>query len=65
MGSLSNAQIVRCCLAADYLSDSHHTEEYVWGNIFLRPWQVTALVNTVCSCCSWEGTHINHVIFIK
>ncbi len=25
------------------LSDSRRTEEYAWGNVFLRPWQSNSL----------------------
>ncbi len=28
------------------LSDSRHTEEYAWGNIFLRPWRSNSLSKT-------------------
>ena len=67
---LSDARIVRCCLAADYWAivvvlRSTRGVTFSWGL-----GEVTALVNTVCSghscyCRSWEGTHVDHVIFIK
>ncbi len=67
---LSDARIVRCCLAADYWAivvvlRSTRGVTFSWGL-----GEVTALVNTVCIChscyCrSWEGTRIDHVIFFK
>ncbi len=67
---LSDEWITQCCLAADYWAivvvlRSMCGATFSWGL-----GKVTALVNTVCSCCScnyrsWEGTRVNHVIFIK
>ncbi len=62
---LGDEQIIRCCLAADFwaiviLLRSMHGATFSWGLGI-----VTALVNTVCRCHSWEGTRINHVISLS
>ncbi len=67
---LSNEQINKCCLAADFwaivvMLRSMHGVMFSWGL-----GEVTALVNTVCSCrgcnChSWEGTRFNHIISLS
>ncbi len=67
---MSDERINKCCLAADFwaivvMLRSTHGVMSSWGL-----GKVTALVNMVCSCrgcncCSWEGTHINHVISLS
>ncbi len=62
---LSDARIVRCCLAADYwvivvVLRNMHGVMFSWSL-----GEVTALINMVCSCRSWEGTRVNHVISLN
>ncbi len=64
---LSNKQINKCCLAADFWVIAVVLRS-TCGAMFSQDFGiVTALVNMVCSfhnCnyCSWEGTHVNHII---
>ncbi len=67
---LSDKWIIRCCLAMDYwvivIILRSMCETTLSGGLGI----VIALVNTVCSCHSynyhnWKGTCVNHVIFIK
>ncbi len=67
---LSNEGIIKCCLTVDYwviviVLRSMHRAMFSRGLGI-----VTALVNTVCSCCScnchsWKGTHVNHIISLS
>ncbi len=67
---LSDEQITECCLAVDLwaivvMLRSMHEAMFSWGLGI-----VTALVNTVCNCCScnyhsWEGTHVNYIISLS
>ncbi len=67
---LSEEQIIRCCLAADYWA-AVAVLRCMHGAMIIRSLgTVTALVNTVYSCrsCnyrSWEGTRVNHVISLN
>ncbi len=67
---LSKERIIRCCLAADYLAAVAVLRCMCGATIIRSLGTVTALVNTVYSCCScnyrsWEGTCVNHVISLN
>ncbi len=67
---LSDEQINKCCLAADFWAIVVVLRSTRGGTFSQGLGIVTALVNTVCSCrsCnyhSWEGTRVNHVISLS
>ncbi len=67
---LSEEQIIRCCLAADYWAAVAVLRCMRGATIIRSLGTVTVLVNTVYSCrsCnyrSWEGTRVNHIISLN
>ncbi len=67
---LSEKQIMRCCLAADYWAAVAVLRCMHGAMIIWSLGTVTALVNVVYSCCScnycsWEGNCVSHVISLN
>ncbi len=67
---LSDEWIIRCCLVADYWAAVAMLRCTLGSMIIRGLGTVTALVNTVCSCCgcdyrSWKSIHVNHIISLN
>ncbi len=67
---LSNKWIIKCCLAVDFWAIVVMLRSMCRAMFSQGLGIVTALVNTVCSCCSCnyrscKGTHISHVISLS